>query len=281
MKGNELIQAVCEDLYNITGIKTVLYDADMKFIYSHPCTMSGFCIEVRKNKSFREKCLHCDRLGFEHCKKSGDICIYRCHMGLTEAVAPIIDSGIVIGYLMFGQIVSAGERPKVQERILQSSQIQEKQVFLQLLEEIEEKNNAQIRAAVRIITMCACYIRLNNILNVQKENLALHIGQYVQSNIADINLGIQSICREFSISRGTLYNLSKKSLGMGITQYIRSMRLKRAMELLNTKDVPVYRIAEECGIGDVNYFIKLVKKATGKTPKQIQAESENDSKEKD
>ena len=32
---------------------------------------------------------------------------------------------------------------------------------------------------------------------------------------------------------------------MGITQYIRSMRLKRAMELLNTKDMPVYRIAEE------------------------------------
>ena len=51
----ELAEAV-KDFYNLTGIKTVLYDADRKFLYSYPMNMCGFCDKIRKCKSLIEKC---------------------------------------------------------------------------------------------------------------------------------------------------------------------------------------------------------------------------------
>lgn len=269
MESRELIRAVCEDIYNIARLKTVLYDADGRWLLSYPQTMCGFCTQIRKQKGLLEQCLNCDRTGFARSRKSGEICIYRCHMGLTEVVAPIIDDGMVIGYLMFGQVLSAGDRQNVQEKILQTKPLAEKQVLFQLLEEMEEKSDTQIRAAARIISMCACYIRLHRLLKEQRDPLALRISRYIQTHIADPALGMQGICREFAISRGTLYNLSKKNFGMGICEYIRHVRLKKAKELLETADMPVCCVAEACGFLDVNYFIKLMKKVEGKTPGQI------------
>lgn len=50
-----------------------------------------------------------DRSSFHQCKTERRLIIYRCHAGLIEAVVPLIDNHIVIGYLMFGQISDASD----------------------------------------------------------------------------------------------------------------------------------------------------------------------------
>jgi YesN/AraC family two-component response regulator len=39
---------------------------------------------------------------------------------------------------------------------------------------------------------------------------------------------------------------------------------------LQNSSFPVYQIAEEAGIRNANYFSKLIKQQTGKSPKKIQ-----------
>ena len=80
------------------------------------------------------------------------------------------------------------------------------------------------------------------------------------------------ICREFGISRGTLYTISKQVFGKGITEYIRAMRIQRAVELLRQQTWPIYRIADEVGFADPNYLAKVIKAETGKSPREIQKE---------
>lgn len=48
-------------------------------------------------------------------------------------------------------------------------------------------------------------------------------------------------------------------------------RIDRSILLLQMTAKPVQEIAAECGIQDVNYFIKLFKKQTGLTPKLYRA----------
>ena len=272
MKNQELMAQACADIYQTTGIKPVIYDADMHMLYAHPLSMSPFCTAIRQIPGCKEKCLACDREGFSRCRESGDICIYQCHMGLTEAAAPILDSGVVIGYLLFGQLLSGNCLEQINAAINGMAGASDPEGLKEKLAQLEEISDEKLRAAARLMTMCACYIRLNNLLGVQQESLAMHIAQYIEKNLHDPALSIPSICTKFNISRSTLYTIAKKSFHLGVTDYIRNLRLKRAEEFLRTENIPLYRVAEMVGIPDADYLSKLLKKAVGKSPRQIRKE---------
>lgn len=109
--------------------------------------------------------------------------------------------------------------------------------------------------------------------SIRQQSLAAHIDEFLSRHLADQALSIERICREFGISRGTLYTVSKTTFGMGITEYIRSQRIKRAVSLILQGGLPIYRVAEEVGFTDPNYMAKLVKKETGCTPKKLQKQA--------
>ncbi|MGI6238135.1 MAG: response regulator transcription factor [Christensenellales bacterium] len=60
--------------------------------------------------------------------------------------------------------------------------------------------------------------------------------------------------------------LFKKHLNTTFTQYLSSVRLENAKELIRNTDMKFDEIALRCGIGEPSYFYRLFKKATGQTP---------------
>ena len=76
MNNVDLLKDICEDIYEITRIKAVIYDGEMNNIYAHPLSMGEFCSEIRKHKQLAKKCIECDKKGFSECRKKGDIYIY-------------------------------------------------------------------------------------------------------------------------------------------------------------------------------------------------------------
>lgn len=269
MKVNEELITLCEDIFKISGIYTVLYTADGHFLYSHPGTMSDFCLQVRQSAALIEKCLACDKTGLDQCRKSGNICIYRCHMGLYEAVTPIIDSGILIGYLLFGQRIPSDGRDTVHARIAAINDSDFRQKLTDALPSLTETDEDTIRAAARIMAMGACYIRLNHLLGVQKESLARHIEEYVEAHLQDPDLSLTRICRDLGISRSSLYNICRRSFSMGISDYIRARRLERAIDLIRTTSLPIHRISDLVGFSDSDYLTRSIRRATGKTPLRL------------
>jgi len=269
MKINEELITLCEDIFKISGIHTVLYSADGHVLYSHPGTMSEFCLQVRQSEALTKKCLACDKTGLDQCRKSGDISIYRCHMGLYEAMTPIIDGGILIGYLLFGQLIPADGRQTVQTRIAAIDDVDFQKKLTAALPSLTETDEDTIRAAARIMAMGACYIRLNHLLGVQKESLARHIEEYVDAHLHDPDLSLVCICRDLGLSRSTLYNICRRAFSMGISDYIRARRMERAIELIRTTNLPIYRVAEAVGFSDSDYLTRCVRRATGKTPRSL------------
>ena len=269
MQALEQIRQMCSDIYDITGIKAVFYDGDMGMIYSHPNSMGAFCSCVRENPGLTEKCLACDREGFSRCRKTEEMVIYRCHMGLTEVVCPVKDNGAVTGYILFGQILSQGQKGSIQKKI-ETGSYQNKTRLLVLLEEMISTENTVIHACARLMTMCAGNIPLKDILRLRRQSLPARIEVFLRQNLSCRELSIPMLCRQFGISRGTLYTVSKESFGMGVTEYIRQLRVRQAIELLRRERWPLYRIADEVGFSDPNYLAKVIKAETGLTPKKIQ-----------
>ena len=65
----------------------------------------------------------------------------------------------------------------------------------------------------------------------------------------------------------TTYNLHfKRQMGMSPTQYILALRMHSAKELLESSKLPIRDISAMCGYDDFNFFTKVFKKYTGKSP---------------
>lgn len=73
---------------------------------------------------------------------------------------------------------------------------------------------------------------------------------------------------EFSCNFDYLNRVFKKNTGKTIFAYLTDVRMKHAMELLESTSMKISAVGYRVGIGDEGYFCKVFKKHTGMTPGQ-------------
>ena len=85
------------------------------------------------------------------------------------------------------------------------------------------------------------------------------------------DLRLKTIAEKLNVNSSYLSDLFHREYGCTLTEFVNKERIDRSILLLQMTAKPVQEIAAECGIQDVNYFIKLFKKQTGLTPKLYRA----------
>lgn len=90
---------------------------------------------------------------------------------------------------------------------------------------------------------------------------------HIDMNLSE-PLSLRKLSDLFSINSSYLSTLFKKEMGMTITDFINSQKVRFSITLLNKTDLQIQNIASQVGIYDVNYFIKVFKKIIGMTPKE-------------
>lgn len=60
--------------------------------------------------------------------------------------------------------------------------------------------------------------------------------------------------------------LFKKNVGVGLSEYLRALRVRRARDLFSGGIRSVNEVSFLCGYGDPLYFSKVFKRETGKSP---------------
>lgn len=266
----ENLRKVFEDFYNLTKFMIVLYDHDRKPLFCYPEKMCDFCQCVRKSPELYEKCIECDNHGFDICDATRNPYIYECHMSVIEAIAPIRSGEMNIGYLMFGQIAREN-KDKIRSSAIKACQQFGINITEDMILKITTADDKYIESAVNMMTMCASYLYTNEIIKNNPDILVYQLKEYLRKNL-DQDLSIEAICKQFYISQSKLYKLSKENFGMGISDYIRSLRLKKAQKLLLDTDMPITQVSETVGIYDTNYFIRAFKKQTGTTPLKFRSQ---------
>ncbi len=88
-----------------------------------------------------------------------------------------------------------------------------------------------------------------------------------------LNLGHPIVLDKIAESIGTnpsyLSRKFKQEAGLTITEYINTHRIKEAKQYLSSGQPSITDIAMMVGFNDLNYFIRVFKKVTGKTPSQF------------
>ena len=89
------------------------------------------------------------------------------------------------------------------------------------------------------------------------------------------DLRLKTISEKLNVNSSYLSHLFHREYGCTLTEFITKERINYGIYLLQFTSKPLQSIASECGIHDVNYFIKLFKKQTGFTPSRYRKEVGN------
>ncbi|WP_195262839.1 response regulator [Clostridium sp. 1001275B_160808_H3] len=116
-------------------------------------------------------------------------------------------------------------------------------------------------------------IHINNIINYDKDKsndndkvkLFRKVEEYIISNIKE-ELSLESIAKNFNLSSCYFSRNFKEFIGCNLSDYINSLRIKKAKELLNNNEMSIKEIGYEVGYSDPNYFSKVFKKYEGYSP---------------
>jgi len=83
-----------------------------------------------------------------------------------------------------------------------------------------------------------------------------------------VDLSLSALAKMQNVSAGYLSSVFKKELGVPLSSFVAEKRVEHAKYLLVTTQLQIQSIALHCGIVDVQYFSKIFKNRTGKTPKE-------------
>ena len=91
---------------------------------------------------------------------------------------------------------------------------------------------------------------------------------YIEKNIADADYGVDELCVDMGMSRPQFYRKIKTITGLSAIQFMRSIRLKRAAQLLKSKNVSsVSDAMYAVGFNNLSYFSKIFFEEFGVLPK--------------
>ncbi|MEE3399214.1 MAG: response regulator [Eubacterium sp.] len=80
------------------------------------------------------------------------------------------------------------------------------------------------------------------------------------------DISLTSLSAKYNISMGHLSKMIKESLSVNFSDYIASLRIQRAKELLRDDRLSIQEIAEIVGYNDYFYFTKVFKRVEGISP---------------
>jgi signal transduction histidine kinase/ligand-binding sensor domain-containing protein/DNA-binding response OmpR family regulator len=91
----------------------------------------------------------------------------------------------------------------------------------------------------------------------------------IEEHIKDPNLDVDFLCTHLYISRTKLYQKIKSITDQSVAEFIRTIRLKRALHIMAHEDVAIYEVADRIGLQSSSNFSRAFKKEYGKSPLQF------------
>lgn len=261
------LSEIINDLNILTGIKCVLYDDKFNPIYHYEKKKCGFCSLIRENAEYSKRCLQSDLEGLQKCTESGNPCTYRCHMGLSEILTPIISGDVTIGFILVGQSICDEDIERVKKNIAKYPDKDKIPMLYEELDKVKSLSVDELAAMARLVNICTSYIDMKKLIKQREEPTRMLLDEYIRENMR-YKISVENLMRVFGMSRSSLYNFSVKHFGMGITEYVSKLRIDTARDLLLNTDMSVSEISYTVGIYDTNYFIKQFRVKYGMSPKR-------------
>ena len=91
----------------------------------------------------------------------------------------------------------------------------------------------------------------------------------IEENISNERFGVSELARETGMSRSNLLRKINKETKLSVSQFIRQVRLKKAMEILRQSSSTVSEVSYNVGFSSTSYFVKCFHDYYGYPPGEV------------
>ncbi|WP_316808260.1 two-component regulator propeller domain-containing protein [Pedobacter agri] len=136
--------------------------------------------------------------------------------------------------------------------------------------ELNIKNTLKARETIRhkfakVITLEPT----NLVINKTEEGFLAKIMQIIENHISDPEFDVPTLSAEIGMSQPVLYKKIRALTDLSVNDFIKSLRIKRAAQLLKQHAGNIAEVAYAVGFNDRKYFSLEFKKHFGKTPSEF------------
>jgi len=270
----EPILEMLRDFYLLTGIRVAYFTPDRLHGVSVPLGINAFCDLLRTNPAMDERCLSCDQKAFTKARETREPVLYHCHVGISEAVAPLFEEERLLGFLMMGQTLE--RTPSLHDWQVTLSRLGKidldaeklRAVFFQLPSLPAEK----VAAAFRLLGRQARLIISSEWVQPHAMPVLERLDAFIRTNLRG-DLQPASLAQQLGLSASRLSHIVKEQTGSTLTHRVQSMRLFEAACLLRTTDLTVSGIADRTRWADPRYFARVFRRKFDLSPQMYRFKS--------
>jgi AraC-like DNA-binding protein len=107
------------------------------------------------------------------------------------------------------------------------------------------------------------------IITVEEEKFINRLLDIIQPSLDQPDLNVDGICRQIGISRAQLYRKLVSITGMAPNNFIKELRLKKAVRLIKRNKGNIAQVAYECGFNNPSYFSTIFQRRFGILPSEL------------
>nr|WP_295923829.1 response regulator [uncultured Dyadobacter sp.] len=91
----------------------------------------------------------------------------------------------------------------------------------------------------------------------------------IEDHMQDPELDVDFLCKNLYVSRTKLYQKIKSITDQSVGDFIRTIKLKKAIQIMTHEDIPLNKVVERVGLQSSSNFSRVFKKEYGKSPLQF------------
>ena len=244
---SELINKIAQDFAQATSLAVVVVNIHGDEI-SELFNFTPFCQLMRQHPEHSGRCRMSDRCGGLEASKKDQLCIYRCHAGLTDFSIPLVIAGHLVGFVLCGQVRLSND--------------------VELVDILNVDNPSQNDPAQASRAPSPHDGKMKKAL------------RYIDAHLSD-ELRLEDVAAHVYLSPYYFSKLFKKYQGIGFNAWVNQQRMASAKELLCHSDWSIASIARNLGFSQTSYFCKVFRQTYQVTPQafrqQINAGSQTES----
>ena len=261
-------EKLLQDFYLISGMRVALYDKQARCIAWAGPTAYSYCNAVHTTAKGFNRCFASDEAAFATVAKTRKTHTFTCPFGLFEAVAPVINKGVLQGYLFVGEAIRqdiAQQELALREGSQFIGEGIAEQRLRTLIAQLATHTADEQQALVNTLQMFAAAIAATNVLDTEERGTALLLRDYLDRNYAQ-KITLSELALHFHYSTVTLTEHFKRAFDTTIVSYLTEKRIEAAKALLLETELNIGSVGERCGFENPEHFSKTFKQKTGLSP---------------
>lgn len=276
-------------LHIISGLHVGIHNMKRTHMVSAGDNIRNICTYCKmRSLKFSNQCSCNDRDFLNYSSRKKEPTVYYCHLGLCEAIIPIVDGDNGVGVIFLGQALIPEESPTLEEICSKLKELDPIHFTENDTKEIEDAYNKtqvitreKMDSLISLSEFIAQSIYVNRWLNFNSVTTEKNFQYYMREAIDLIHVplstfSVEKIADELNISYSQLNRLSNKIFNMPLKQYALNLKIKTAARLLTEHpDMSVSDIAATVGIDNTHYFSRIFSEKIGTSCTEYRIKQKN------